>query len=287
MDNGMFVWESQWVSHISISFILGHYSPPALVRLHELILINLRLEHGLLLDELGQRPLLAMVASHQEVHDSWREFSRYRGPTHEVYLSITVVEVGRSSVVCVSKVMAQDCNQPFVTLRFVLAAIDAITRQSSPFSDKFRAKLNPIVRHNMSSSLHLPDDVEVVPSVARLQGDLDLYIADHHVTTSVMPSDIDLNQHTNSSVYVRFAINAAHDALRQGRLKTFRGSLNSTCPKVMDIRFRSETISGDELDIYLWKDVKQARMLHARLYGNKRPVCYITFTYTDNLVAKL
>ena len=273
------------ISSISAS---GHYSLPALARLLEVIRRQMRSEHSLMGPRwLPHRPLSVMVACHQEIHEGWWKFSRYQGHAKEVRLSLAVVDVRKSSVVCVSKVMTPDSTHTFVTLRFAMAIIDAITRKSAPLSDDYRARFHPIVRRNMSSCLHLSDGVEAVPSVARLQGDLDVSRADHHVMSSVMQSDIDHNQHANNSVYVRYAINAAHDACRRGHLGALREALTSTCPKAMDIWYRSEVVAGDELDIYLWKDLEQASRLHVRLHCKKRPVCYITFTYTDKLVAKL
>lgn len=95
--------------------------------------------------------------------------------------------------------------------------------------------------------------------------------------TTIRYSDLDQNQHTNNSIYVKSCIDCATIASFSNKLFHFKGDM--ACYPVYEfiVEYLGETFAGDELVVSMWQDTNDFRNFKFLLYksGEKQEVSFV------------
>ncbi|XP_076455805.1 uncharacterized protein LOC143290338 [Babylonia areolata] len=150
--------------------------------------------------------------------------------------------IGRTSLSTVSTMTT--CTQPdpqtLMTQVTQVVLVDKVTRRPTPIKDKWRDKYQAQCVRGQPLVIRRQD----VPS----SGPLSVY------QVKIAWSDTDMYRHTNYSNYVRFAVDAVHDALHLGRLD---GALTEKDVRAgvrqLRVVYLGESVEGDVLRVQVWR----------------------------------
>ncbi len=106
----------------------------------------------------------------------------------------------------------------------------------------------------------------------------------------VHASDIDHLYHVNNSVWMRYCMDAAAEAVQNGFFKCFKRDLFSYPVKKLDCIFNSEALAGDELTVLCWQEpslkLEDTIFFHVAKGSKDCMSCSIQF-YMQHVLSKL
>lgn len=232
-------------------FYIGHISLWALARLFEAGRVMAFKKSSILsYNVLRKDYVQAMITGRYAIS---RELSKQSsGLNFGVKLNIflAIVDIGRSSVHMYSEIKDAETG---VRLGWVLAKmvyIDPAIRKAKPLPVWLATKYGEEVKKNALSVTKVIG-AGLMPLKA---SDLILPADMFKYEIAVAPSDTDSNGHTNNSSYIRFCMDAATMAVREGALKGFYKDMVLYHVKTVTVFYAHETHTGDELVVYLWKE---------------------------------
>ena len=86
-------------------------------------------------------------------------------------------------------------------------------------------------------------------------------------------SDGDLYSHTNHVSYVRFCHDAASMLVVKGVFSVLKGDLAFRRVRSCVCSYLGESVPGDVVDIHVWEDPKDARILYFDVVKDGKSVC--------------
>ena len=93
-------------------------------------------------------------------------------------------------------------------------------------------------------------------------------------------SDTDNYKHTNFSSYLRFAIDAVHDALKQGKLQSQISEAEvSSGTAVAKVAYLGESVEGDVLRVKVWCPEGLERTVMCSMEKEGQVVNQVTLTF--------
>ena len=99
----------------------------------------------------------------------------------------------------------------------------------------------------------------------------------NHVLTD--HTNTDGNKHINRNVYIRYVMNTASRASKEGFFSYFRGDIANYRCKRMTMTFRGEVNAGERLQMLTWEDSENKLKLYFKLMHGKRHIndCIVEF----------
>ena len=104
---------------------------------------------------------------------------------------------------------------------------------------------------------------------------------------TIMPSDVDINIHTNNITYIRLCIDVAALACKSNHFTYFRNTIYNYDTKTHVAYFARETAMLNEVEIVVWQDDVNELKLHFIIYHKGTPVYYQDTEFYNNTYAIL
>ncbi|KAK7495668.1 hypothetical protein BaRGS_00013115 [Batillaria attramentaria] len=148
-----------------------------------------------------------------------------------------------------------------------MVLIDPATRRPTPIPDDWRQHYAPLcVRHQ--------------PLIVPRQSPPQPPRPDHAYTTTVAWSDVDDNDHTNFTSYVRFAVDALHHASKTGLLDgcLTKADISAGASEVK-VAYLGESGDGDVLHVHVWCQRDVDRTVVCSMDRDTEPVCQVTLSF--------
>ncbi len=105
----------------------------------------------------------------------------------------------------------------------------------------------------------------------------------HLYSTKVLSSDTDRNQHLNTSVYIKYFMDAGSSMAIEGKLTGFDGDLAYYDIVKLSITFLGEAVLDDQMKIECWEDASNAKLLNFEMTNGSKVIsqCQVKFAAED------
>lgn len=174
--------------------------------------------------------------------------------------------VGTSSVNSIAKVLTEEGQQLLSNINQVVS-IDKSSRRPMALPDWWREKYGETGKDVQQLKFH---------KFERPEG---LTAFKVHVTRS----DIDGNNHTNWSCYVRFALDGLYHNVKHKLIKIM-DDLEKRGLKKMELLYSGESFDDDVLDVYVWPDTEDHTRVYAHIDKLNHFLFQGTFTFHEKPV---
>ncbi|CAH1241733.1 Hypp6403 [Branchiostoma lanceolatum] len=163
-------------------------------------------------------------------------------PGTRLKVSSRWLHLGKSSMIKGGEIVDSSTNQILVKgiIQDVNINLELDTPRSKPFPDWVKDS------YSYLTSQPRPETVEAFekPTSAKTF----IY------SVTVLPSDIDYNNHTNQRHYIRYCFNCAVIGARQGAYPTVRGDPFKQGVRKVSVLYQKESLEGDVLTVESWEE---------------------------------
>jgi len=171
----------------------------------------------------------------------YREKWRSECGSTNLLLRVQLLHVGNSSYSIQNELMHEDDpDHKLAVLTHHVTLIDPATRRPVKLPQEFTEK-------NKKYAL-----AESLPYRVTLTEPADVNSI-HGYWTTIRWSDTDIYKHLNTTVYLKFAIDAVYDAVQQGKFQEYTDSEGVFKIKDFVMRFAKESLQGQKMDMELWE----------------------------------
>ncbi|CAH1241734.1 Hypp6404 [Branchiostoma lanceolatum] len=162
-------------------------------------------------------------------------------PGTRLKVSSRMLHVGKTSMIKGGEMVDSSTNQILVKGITQDVHISMDTRRPQPFPDWMKEMF-----------LHLTSEPrpETVEEFEEPQNTTKTFV----YSVTVPPSDIDMNNHTNQSQYIRYCFNCAAVGAKQGAYPTVRGDLFKQGVRKVSVLYQKESLEGDVLTVESWEE---------------------------------
>ncbi|XP_070556516.1 uncharacterized protein [Ptychodera flava] len=167
-------------------------------------------------------------------------------PQTPVMIRCFLNAIGRTSMGYGHELRTLESNELLGTLAVKVVCVDEKTRRPQAHPDWYINKYLPLVQEPETSLMKAHVENE---SCFRYK-------------TTVLPSDIDNQDHLSYLSFLRYCSDCATVAFQCNAMKKFTGSFTQYKVKSVSLLYLSEANVNDELDIDIWEDGKQSDKLN-------------------------
>lgn len=186
-------------------------------------------------------------------------------------LTEQLVGIGKSTLQIHSSMKDMASNKTLAQFKFSYCLVNLSIRKSEQLPDWFRATFSSFTEPGISFK---PQPLPV-----------DKAFSLQHTVTS---SDIDMNQHMNNSIYIRWCFDCGSLAMQNQRLRHFnRKNLSQYRAKTFDVVYNRESVEGEKLTVYVWEDEATVGILHFQINCDAVRKFYGRASFFDFSDAKL
>ncbi|XP_078582048.1 uncharacterized protein LOC144865309 [Branchiostoma floridae x Branchiostoma japonicum] len=169
-------------------------------------------------------------------------FYRLVKPGTRLKVSSRLLHLGKSSVTRGGEIVHSSTNQILVKGIMQDVNISLVTLRSEPFPDWIQERYSYLTSHVQPR----PKTVQAFekPALAKT----------FSYNFTVLPTDIDYNNHTNQRHYIRYCFNCAVMGAKQGAYPTVRGDLFKQGVRKVSVLYQKESLEGDVLTVESWEE---------------------------------
>jgi acyl-CoA thioesterase FadM len=233
---------------------------------------------------------------------------------HPVQAVVSLVHVGRTSLVWQTALASGITGKPLVTGRNTVVHVDRRTRRPKMFPDAFILKYGHL--HKQAPQAAIPNGNTSISPPAALPSNhqtiLSSFPSRHRENkdtgsekkksiptappsgsfchTALMAySDTDRNAHVNQAVYLRVCMDCATGASLAGHYRHFTHDMCSYAVRELVMHYLGESVANDTLTVRTWQDGLHDGRIFFSVYKNNAQIFYakIEFSLVATHAAKL
>ena len=196
---------------------------------------------------------LFTVLTQYDINEAMYEKARkYRQEKSTLLLTTELQGIGKSSVHMKTIIQDPQTRELLGSLQFKYVKVALSTRRSVQIPEWF---LNKYDRFN-PGRLTPTFDPAVMPNEKGI----------YRKIYTVLPSDIDSNNHMNNNVYLRLCFDAATEAsVMEKMFSSLHGDMCNYLVKSASCVYEKECRLGDVVDIFVWEDKSKVKTLHCKI----------------------
>lgn len=172
--------------------------------------------------------------------------------------------VGGSSLNSIATVLTEEGQQLLSNVNQVVS-VDKSSRRPLPLPDWWKVKYGEAGKSFSALKFHKYEKPDGVSPFK----------------IHVVRSDIDGNQHTNWSCYVRFALDGLYHNVKHKLIKHF-DDVERRGLKRMELLYSGESFDDDVLDVFVWADVDDHNKICVHIEKLSQFLFQGTFTFHEN-----
>ncbi|CAH1772959.1 unnamed protein product, partial [Owenia fusiformis] len=174
----------------------------------------------------------------------------------QIYVEDKLVSVGNSSICLASSIIHN--GEAIATFESQVVHVDWNSRKAVPlpvwFTEKYREFMK-ISKIKFTTNMNKPN-------------------SSYSYSIKVSASDLDMNNHVNMAIYLRYCLDAGYMACKDGAYEGFEGDLLTYKVQKSSCLFFGESVLEALLSVYTWEDSTQKNLIHFQIENSDEKLVY-------------
>ena len=193
---------------------------------------------------------ISLVVADYDISKRWYQATQNFNSSMSVDFELYLVHIGRSSVHLYTEMIDTILGQQFVKGLWKLVFFDQTTRKSKAIPEWVRQNLQEDISKNLIRLRSREDPLLKEANIPLSYQPSAKPEATFQHKVKITPCEINSDEHTNNSHYIRFCMECASLALLNKQLPYFQADVHSVHTAKM--LYSQETVLGDVLDVFVW-----------------------------------